>query len=100
MHLCFFQNLSSFNRRHTASFSTSRMNLASHFLNSMMLSSTIDGIDQPPEPIRRPSIVSPASQGDLPHQRPAVGGEEVQLLAQRIHRHLEIFDDRIRLLLL
>ena len=56
-----FQNLSSLKRVHTASFSMSRTYLASCLRKLMTFSSTIEGTAQPPEPMRRRSIVSPES---------------------------------------
>jgi hypothetical protein len=55
------QNLSSLRRRHMASFSTSRMNLASHSRNWITSGSTMDGTDHPPVPMRRASMTSPPS---------------------------------------
>ncbi len=54
--------MSSLKRLQTASFSTSSTYFASCLPNWMTFSSTMDGTPQPPEPIRRRSIVSPESR--------------------------------------
>ena len=61
MQLLRFQNLSSLKRVQTASFSISRTYLASCLRKPMTFSSTIEGTAQPPEPMRRRSMVSPLS---------------------------------------
>ena len=101
MQLLRFQNLSSLKRVHTASFSMSRTYLASCLRKVMTFSSTIEGTAQPPEPMRRRSMVSPVSVMVIgPDHRALARGEEVQLLAQRVHRDLEVLDDRVGLVLL
>ena len=100
MQLLRFQNLSSLKRVHTASFSISSTYLASCLRKVMTFSSTIEGTAQPPEPIRRRSMVSPLSTMVIgAHHRALAGGEEVQLLAQRVDRDLEVLDDRVGLVL-
>ena len=85
MQLLRFQNLSSLKRVHTASFSMSRTYLASCLRNVMTFSSTIEGTAQPPEPIRRRSMVSPMSVMVMgPTIEPLRVGEQVQLLAQGV----------------
>ena len=84
MQLLRFQNLSSLKRVHTASFSMRRTYLASCLRKVMTFSSTMEGTAQPPEPIRRRSMVSPVSVIVMgPTIEPLARGEEVQLLAQR-----------------
>ena len=101
MQLFRFQYLSSLNRVHTASFSMRRTYLASCLRNVMTFSSTIEGTAQPPEPIRRKSIVSPVSVMVMgPTIEPFARGEEVQLLAQRVQRDLHVLDDGIGLVLI
>ena len=115
MQLSRFQNLSSLKRVHTASFSMSSTYFASCLRKVMTFSSTIEGTAQPPEPIRRRSMVSPLSvmvigdaqsivagvaDGDRADHRALARGEEVQLLAQRVHRDLEVLDDGVGLVLL
>ena len=62
MAFCRFQNLSSLKRLQTASFSTSSTYFASCRPNWMTFSSTMEGTPQPPEPMRRRSMVSPESR--------------------------------------
>ena len=87
------QNLSSLKRVQTASFSMSRTYFASCLRKVMTLLSTMEGTAQPPEPMRRRSIVAGVGDGEGPTIDPFARGEQVQALAQGVQRDLHVLDD-------
>ena len=103
MQLCFSQKRSSLNRCQTVPFSTCRMNLALHFFGSnWMTSGSHDRGDRVAARAHAAAVdlVAVVGERDGADHRAAVLGVEVQLFADRVEQHFEVFDDRVALVLI
>ena len=101
MQLCFFQNLSSLNRCQTVSFSTCRMNLASHFdeLDHFRLDDRRNAVAARTHP-RAIDLVAAVDERDRSDHRAAIRCIQMQFFAERIEQHLDVFNDRVAFVLI